>query len=299
AGMWQLMARTATAQGLQVGKVYDQRLDAIASTRVSLELVERYDREFGDWRLAVMAFNAGEYRVKRQLGNQSASSLDAKELRQLKLSQTTHQHLTRLLAMSCIVERPEMFGVDLPAPEEVDLLENLELSAPIDMRVAANLLGMPVDELRRFNAAWRADISRIGPVERLLVPAPHVVRFEEGLRSIPEDKRAAWHEQRVHAGDTLASLAEGVGVSELALAKANGLGADAEPKSHSLLLMPGQGSVVIASAHPETHVVKQGDTLSAIAHLYGVRVGQLLRWNNLDRSSILRLDMQLQLHAPQ
>lgn len=67
-GIWQLMAHTAIDRGLQVNRGYDQRLDILASTGVALDLIERYDREFSDWRLASMAFNAGEYRVKARAG---------------------------------------------------------------------------------------------------------------------------------------------------------------------------------------------------------------------------------------
>lgn len=300
AGMWQLMPRTARGQGLQVGKAFDQRLDAIASTRVALDLMERYDREFGDWRVAVMAFNAGEYRVKRQLGNRSAPAMDFAELSKLKLSPTTHQHLNRVMAMACVVEKPELFGVELPAPEESELLEHLDLAPPIDMRVAANLLGLPLQELRRFNAAWRADAARIGPVDNLLVPAPYVTTFKERLQLIPDDRRASWQERRVHAGDSLASLAQTTGdIDALALAMANGLDSAVAPLASSTILVPAGNPVAVSSNQPEIHVVRQGDTLSAIAHRYGVRVGQLLRWNNLDRNSILQLDMQLQLRAPQ
>ena len=223
AGMWQLMGRTATGQGLQVSKYFDQRLDAVASTRVALDLVERYDREFGDWRLAIMAFNAGEFRLKRLLGNQAATKWNARELGQLKLSPTTHQHLNRLLALSCIVEQPENFGVSLPAPARDDFLEHLKLNSPMDLRLAANLLGMPLTDLRRLNAAWRPGHEPAEPVASLLVPVTHVARFKEVLDLLPADRRAFWREQRVRQGDTLVSLASAVDLPADVLAIANGI----------------------------------------------------------------------------
>ncbi|MFZ1391927.1 MAG: transglycosylase SLT domain-containing protein, partial [Dokdonella sp.] len=61
AGMWQLMAPTARGHGVHVSATYDGRLDPFESTRAALDLIERLDREFADWRLASMAYNAGEY----------------------------------------------------------------------------------------------------------------------------------------------------------------------------------------------------------------------------------------------
>jgi membrane-bound lytic murein transglycosylase D len=297
AGMWQLMGRTASAQGLQVSRNFDQRLDALESTRVALDLIERYDREFGDWRLATMAFNAGEYRVKRQLGNRSTTELGARELGQLKLSRITHQHLDRLLALACIVEQPEMFGIELPAPEEDDFLQHFTAASPIDMRLAANLLGMPFDAVHRLNAAWRADPEQIGPVASLLVPVNHVAELEEKLRYFSDTQLADWHEQRIAPGESLDSLAGNFNLSAQALAIANGLASDSSATRSSRMLLPGPGAD--AGRNPATHVVAPGDTLSAIALRYGVKIAQLMRWNNLDRNSILQLDMLLRIRAPQ
>ncbi|MEZ5463076.1 LysM peptidoglycan-binding domain-containing protein [Dokdonella sp.] len=297
AGMWQLMGRTASARGLHIGKDYDQRLDAIESTRVALDLIERYDREFGDWRLATMAFNAGEFRVKRQLGNRSIAELDAMELSQLNLSKTTLQHLSRLLAMACIVQQPEEFDADLPAPEEDDFLVQLTPEAPIDMRVAANLLGMSFDALRRFNAAHTASPGQIGPVSSLLVPATRMTEFERNVVLLPKSLLADWHSHRMAPGETLDSLAGSFGLSVQALASANGLAPDSLAASGTRLLVPGQGREV--DGNPATYVVRQGDTLSAIARRHGVKLAQLLRWNNLDKNSILQLDMPLRVRAPQ
>jgi len=300
AGIWQLTARTAIDQGLQVDKAIDQRLDTVASTRVALDLIERYDREFGDWRMAVMAFNAGEYAVKRKLGNRSERELTARDLAQLKLSSTTHQHLARVLALACIVKQPEQFAVDLPPPEEQDFLAQLDLTEPIDLHLAANLLGMPLGDLRAINAAWRPGVARSGAVNVMLVPATLVPALEAGLRLIPEGQRAAWHLQRVRAEDTLATLANTATLSAQALAMANRMAAGTEPMTGSEILMPGPGpdSIAMQGTGEATYVVKKGDTLSAIAHRHGVRIAQLLHWNKLDKNSILHLNMQLQVRAP-
>ena len=72
--MWQLDPDTAREEGLLVNADYDARLDILASTTAALALIERYQKEFGDWRLADMAFNSGEYRVKNLLRGRDARS---------------------------------------------------------------------------------------------------------------------------------------------------------------------------------------------------------------------------------
>lgn len=297
AGIWQLIGRTAVGQGLQVDKSVDQRLDVVASTRVALDLIERYDREFGDWRVATMAFNAGEFRLKQQLGTRSPAAMDARELGSLKLSPTTHQHLRRLLALACIVEQPGKFGIILPDPAAEDVLSHLQLDPPIDLRLAANLLGMPFDALHQFNAAPRVAPGKMAPVSDLLFPAARTAEFETNLGQIPEERRTSWQELRVKPGDTLDSLAAAGNTSVQVLAAANGLSEDAAIGAGNRLLVP--GAVTVHGSAPDTYVVKRGDTLSAIARRHGVKLAQLLRWNNLEKGSILHLDMQLQVRAPQ
>ncbi|MEO7916989.1 MAG: lytic transglycosylase domain-containing protein, partial [Dokdonella sp.] len=116
AGMWQLMPITARGNGMEVTAAYDERLDPMMATRISLGLIERYSEKFNDWRLANMAFNAGEFRVLKLLNGREPSSFSAEQLAQLSFSSTTHEHLDKLLALSCIVDEPGRFGVRLPEP---------------------------------------------------------------------------------------------------------------------------------------------------------------------------------------
>ncbi|MET0229816.1 MAG: lytic transglycosylase domain-containing protein, partial [Rhodanobacteraceae bacterium] len=100
AGMWQIDADTARGEGLLITADYDGRLDPAMSTTAALSLIERYQKEFGDWRLADMAFNSGEYRVRNLLRGRDAHTLSAAELGTLAFNPVTHDHLDRLLALA-------------------------------------------------------------------------------------------------------------------------------------------------------------------------------------------------------
>ncbi len=298
AGIWQLMGRTAIDQGLQVSRDHDQRLDLLASTDVALDLIERYDREFSDWRLASMAFNAGEYRVKRALGDIPATSLDSQRLSKLKLAATTHQHLIRLLALSCIISEPERFGIELPAESADDLLVEVIPPAAIDLRLAASLADLSMAEVLRFNAAWSGQASPHGPASRLLLPARSTDRLNLSLEDFPADMLGIWHTQRIVDATALVDLASTLGVAEHVLAAANRVDENGKLRSGQSLLLPGSDPATSLPDDRDIHPIKPGDTLSAIARHYRIRLEDLLRWNGLTVRSILRPGTTVRIHAP-
>lgn len=298
AGIWQLMGRTAIDQGLQVSRDYDERLDLLASTDVALDLIERYDREFSDWRLASMAFNAGEYRVKRALGDIPATALDAQRLAKLKLAATTHQHLIRLLALSCIIFEPERFGVELPAESADDQLVAVIPPAGIDLRLAASLAGLSMAEVLRFNAAWSGQLRPHGPAKRILLPARSADQLNLALKDFPTDMLAAWHKHRIDSTTALVELADAAGIAPGVLAAANHLDENEQLNSGQFLLLPGAEPASRLADNRDTHTIKPGDTLSAITRHYRIRLEDLLRWNGLSKRSILRPGSTLHIHAP-
>ena len=298
AGIWQLMSRTAIDQGLHVSDAYDQRLDILASTDVALSLIERYDREFSDWRLASMAFNAGEFRVKRALREVSTTSLDAQRLARLKLTATTHQHLLRLLALSCIVSEPERFGVNLPKETAEDLLVEVTAPAAIDLRLAASLAGLGVTDVLRHNAAWSGQVNPRGPSVRLLLPRMATERLNLALTGFPEDMLGDWHTQHIAAAVPLTDLAATLGIAPDLLAMANRLDPHSQLQPGQLMLLPGAERPPNPALDREVHAIKPGDTLSRIARRYRVRLEDLLRWNEMTTRSILRPGSTLRIHAP-
>ncbi len=298
AGVWQLTGRTAIDQGLEVNREYDQRLDLLASTDVALGLIERYDREFSDWRLADMAFNAGEYRVKRALDDIATTNLDAQHLTKLKLNATTHQHLIRLLALSCIVAEPGRFGVELPEENANDLLVEVIPPAAIDLRLAASLAGLSMAEVLRSNPAWSGQAHPHGPAQRLLLPARSIERLNLAFKDFPANMLGAWQTQRIEVPTTVVELASALGIAPHVLAAANHLDENKPLNSGQSLLLP----VAELTSRPpndrDVHPIKPGDTLSAIARHYRIRLEDLLRWNGLSLSSTLRLGSTLHIHAP-
>jgi membrane-bound lytic murein transglycosylase D len=280
AGMWQLDPDTAREEGLLVTADYDGRLDVAASTTAALSLIERYQKEFGDWRLADMAFNSGEYRVKNLLKGRDAHSLTAAELGKLSFNQITHDHLDRLLALSCIVADPARFGVTLPEPSADDRLKTIILQSGMDVRLAARLAGLEPSELKRYNAAYRRNRMVSGMPYQLLMPASSVERFQVGAQAIPVALWNDWREQKAARTSGLASWAAEVGIPVAVLAAANSMGEGETVGPTTRLLLPGRDKEIAETpARSSTYVIKSGDTPTSIAHECGVSLADLKRMN--------------------
>ncbi|MBS0584439.1 MAG: LysM peptidoglycan-binding domain-containing protein [Proteobacteria bacterium] len=320
AGMWQLMPFTARESGLRVDGEYDGRLDVVASSRTALALIKQYKESFGDWRLANMAFNAGENSVRAALGKRR--SITPAEIAKLRLNQVNYEHLIKLLAVSCIVSAPERYRVELPEPDANDALSLLELPAPLDLHLAAQLAGIGDAELQRLNSAYlKARMPERGPFH-LLVPAQRRAAIEQTLAMLPKHAWQNWREVRLQQPQNLDTLGLAYDVDAAALAQINHIGATGTTlPAGTRLTLPGRGSEVpavaalappaatnaaaasksapsTASATEDTCTVRSGDTLWQIANRYGVRMEDLLHWNRLSRNTTLRLGQKLVLNAP-
>lgn len=301
AGMWQIVPITARGSGLVMRPDYDARLDALAATDAALDLLERYHREFGDWRLASMAFNSGEYRVKKLLGGRSGADLDAAALASLRLSRITHQHLDRLLALACIVEDPARYGVKLPEQDAGARLGVTRLPAAMDLRLAARLAGVPLDDLRRWNAGYRRDRMPDGVPHRLLLPRSHVDHFLAAAATIPQAAWNDWREERATRTASIDRWVDGSGLSREALAAANGVAPGTTIVSSTRLLLPGREAESADDTQwpdrgdARVHVIAPGDTLWSISRRYSIPLRRLRELNpqahgTLQRGQKLRLD---------
>jgi len=300
AGMWQLMPDTARGENLAINADYDGRLDAQASTTAALTLIERYQKQFGDWRLADMAFNSGEFRVKGLLRGRDARALSAAELGKLTFNQITHDHLDRLLALACVVSDPQRFNVTLPEPTPGDHLEAVALQSGMDVRLAARLAGMDPADLKRLNAGYRRNRMATGVDYRLLMPADRVERFHSVAQTIPVDLWNDWREQRAARTSGIASWAAEAGVPVAVLAAANALAENTTIAPTTRLLLPGREAATETTDSPSranVHVVKSGDTLSGIAHRYDVPLAQLKRLNPAVNGKLLRPGARLRVEA--
>jgi membrane-bound lytic murein transglycosylase D len=257
AGMWQIMP-TAAAMGLRVNGRYDGRLDMQDTAEAVMKLLGRYYEEFHDWRVADYAYNAGEYKA-RELVQSHGVPPQVPAIPHWPVHDITREHLTKLLAMACVVRQPERFGVDLPALAPSQHLVKVQLPHSMPLARAADRAGMPLDQLKDLNAAFRNDFADANVTSYLMMPASHAQQFHDALLNQPEG-----------AGD--------FGDPSLASDTAS---TDPDPAPSSTGTASKQAA---KSLH--THRVAQGETLWQLANRYSVSVHDLQRWNNLRGQSI-------------
>ncbi len=228
AGMWQIVPAAAHTLGLPMGRDYDARLDRIVSTPAVMRMLRGYHDRWQDWRLADMAFNAGPYRIRRLHSEGPAPEQPA--IPELDVSPITHDHLTKLLAMACVIRDPARFHVKLPplAPER--RLQEVALSRPSTLADVARAAHAPLARVRHLNAGYlHGRMPGEGPWH-LLLPAAAAKRLRLAIADGTLPRQPATY--TVAAGDSLWRIARRHDLSVRQLRELNGL--------HGSVVHPGQ-----------------------------------------------------------
>ena len=254
AGMWQIMPITAGAMGLRVDGHYDGRLDVPAAAHAVMKLLKQYHDQFHDWRVADYAYNAGEFSV-RKLIQKHGMPADHPVIPKLPVRKVTRAHLTKLLAIACVVREPGRFKVSLPTLPDEQHLVQVKIPHSMPITRAADHAGVSVDTLKSLNAAFRSDMIDAGATSYLLLPLSHARQFRNAL---------------------LAQSPMGL----------------ADDRGHGVATIPAAARSKTATPR-KTHTVGRGDSLWQIARDYSVNVGQLQRWNHL-QGHTLKLGQVLQ-----
>jgi len=113
-GLWQLMPLTAKHFGLKIGGKKDGRLDYIQATDAALSYLEQLQKQFGDWPTSIMAYNAGDSRLRLSLRRQKLARVDAENRLPKGLAPHTYAYVRKIQALSCFMQNPGSFDVRLP-----------------------------------------------------------------------------------------------------------------------------------------------------------------------------------------
>jgi len=264
AGMWQIVPSTARAIGLKVGHDYDGRYDVPAATESVMTLLNRYHSDLHDWRLVDYAYNRGEFAVRRMV-QKHGQPADQPVIPKLPVSHTTREHLTKLLAIACVVREPARFHVSLPLLSPGDHLETVKVTQPMPLREVAKRADMPLDTLRHLNAAFRnGHIPAARTPARLLLPRHRVAQWRDASRQVED------------ANLTASVMPQPITLPSLA-APDNGPASQSEVEQSP----PLASSAATPPVRSRRHTVRPGESLWSIAHRYSTSVAKLERWNHL------------------
>lgn len=247
AGIWQFMPDTATDAGLHQDGWYDGRRDVIASTEAALDYLDALHKRFdGDWLLALAAYNAGGARVQRAIRHNRDRGKPV-DFWHLALPAETRAYVPRLIALRVIIENPKDYNISLPHLADSRYFSTVEIQGQLELRVAARLCGISLQELQRLNPGYGLSITPPGRTHTLLLPRSAAPLFRMRIASLPQDQRVQSIRHRIRLGDNLSTIAQKYRTTVSVLRKANGL----------------KDSKIIAGDSLIIPVAEHGDTLAA------------------------------------
>ncbi len=234
AGMWQFLSWRGKEYGLQVTPFTDDRLDPEKATRAAARhLHDLYD-QFGDWYLAMAAYNCGPGCVDRAV--QRTGYADFWSLRNLNvLPAQTQNYVPAILAITIMAKNPKDYGLedlDIDSPIRYD---TVKMDAPTNLMLVADALDRSVAEIREMNPALLKGTAPSG--YDLRVPEGSGQTLTAVLDSVPAAKRASWRVHRVERGETLADIGRRYRTAPSAIAAANS-GNITAPEEGDVLLIP-------------------------------------------------------------
>lgn len=233
-GMWQFLLARGREYGLNQTRYSDDRLDPEKATRAAARHLRDLFQQFGDWYLALAAYNAGPGVVERAV--QRTGYADFWELRRRNvLPKETANYVPIILAITIMVKNAAQYGLaDLVADPPLEY-DSVEITAPTDLKLVADLLARPLEQLRELNPALLKDVAM--PGQLLHVPKGTAGELAPLLAAIPPERRSGWRLHRVGEGETLAAIARRYRLPERSIAGVNGDLSDGL-QAGDLLLVP-------------------------------------------------------------
>ncbi len=299
-GLWQFMSSRGKEYGLRQTWWIDERSDPEKSTRAAARHLKDLYQEFGDWYLAMAAYNAGPVRVQRAMEKTGADNFWGLADKGA-LPRETINYVPNILALTIIGKNPGKYGFSIEPDAPLETVR-VTVNKATDLRVISEAIDLPLEELRGLNThILRWTTPPDDPEFELILPKGYAERFNQQITSLPASKRVLIREHVVRRGDTIGAIARKYGTSIDQLALANDLGNRRVLRVGQSLIVPMSGitppqpaskSVSAAPVRKTTYIVRQGDTLSKIAATFHTSVEKLKAWNHL-RSTRLAVGEKL------
>ena len=275
-GMWQFVQWRGREYGLQQTAVTDDRMDPERATRAAARHLRDLYTQFGDWYLAMAAYNCGPGCVDRAV--QRTGFADFWELRNRNaLPRDTMNYLPAILAVTIMAKNPKDYGLEILDPDEPVEYDTISLTSQTNLALVADALSRPVSEVQELNPALLKTVAPAG--YQLHVPKGTSAALVSALDIVPEARRATWRMHRVERGETIAEIAKRFAVPAGAIAEANNT-ASQVPEAGDLLVIPASYQREHAVAHNSSvprrrtaarHTATPANTDKAIHHRAAAR----------------------------
>lgn len=299
-GIWQFMGSRARGYGLQHNMWVDDRQDPEKATRAAARHLRDLYAQFGDWYLAMAAYNSGPGTV--QAAVRRTGYADFWELyRRNVLPKETRNYVPIILAVTIMTKNLSQYGFDDVSMDDPIPYDKVVINYPVNLRLAAECVGSTSAQLQDLNPSLlRLTTPREGKFE-LHLPAGTKEQYQTAIASIPPDMRLWWRYHKVEPGDTLASIAHSYRVTAKSIENVNHLDGAALDPGASLIIPVAATKYPVDTAtyaHRITRYhVRPRDTVQTVAENFGVSPKMLRRWNGLHSDSLSGRKV-LALHLP-
>ncbi len=303
AGMWQFVPGTGRTYNLKQNMWQDERRDVLASTSAALDYLSRLHDMFGDWQLALAAYNWGEGNVQRAIARNEAAGLPT-DYADLRMPNETRNYVPKLQAVKNIVMNPQAYGLALPTIPNHPYFVTVTTAHDIDVDIAAKLANMTPDEFRSLNPSFKKPVILGATQPQILLPFDNASAFEHNLKAYTGNL-SSWTTYTVTERSAPAALAQKIGVDPDTLMEVNKIPVGMRLKPGSTIVIPRTDddadedisadvaeSAVLAMEPdvPDTRKmlirVRRKQTMAALAVRYDVSIGQLKAWNRTHRDQV-------------
>ena len=224
-GMWQFMAQSGELYGLQRNWWVDDRQDPMKSTQAAARHLKDLYNQFGDWYLAMAAYNSGAATVQHAV--ERTGYADFWELyKRGVLPQETRNYVPIIVAVTIIAKNPEQYGLARVTPEAAQQIDQVTIAYPVDLRLVAECVDTSVDYLQELNPSLLRMTTPKDETFTLNLPAGSKDKYETAIAVIPQDMRTYWRYHRVDYGETLPAIARKYHTTPSSIAEANNLSDD-------------------------------------------------------------------------
>jgi len=314
-GMWQFMPATGRDFALRQNVFRDDRRDVLASTRAALDYLTRLHRMFGDWHLALAAYNWGEGSVQRAI-RQNQKAGRPTDYASLRMPAETRDYVPKLQAMKNIVANPQNFGLSLPPLQNHPYFLGVPIARDIDVALAARLARLSTADFQALNPQMNKPVILAAGTPQVLLPYDNAATFVQALAG-HQGPLASWTAWVAPKTMKTTQVAQQVGMSDEELRSINNIPPRMLVKAGSTLLVPRsaqrQADVPEQLAH---HAVmslaadapasrrmvvragRKGESVAAIAKRYGVSAAQVAQWNKVTATSRFAGGSTVELHLP-
>jgi len=312
-GLWQFIPSTGKNFGLKQDWWRDNRNDVVAATDAALNYLERLHQQFGTWELAFAAYNCGEGCVSRAIAWNQKRGLATDYLSLTRLPPETRSYVPKLMAVKNIVLSPATYGVELESLPDQPYFTQVEAPAKIDVKLAAKLADMSVEDFVALNPAHRKPVA-VASDGTLVVPLDKAEAFKENLEAY-DKPLVSWTTYNARRGEYADTIARRYGLTRHELLAVNDtlrLDKRGRLRFAGPVLVPMKRSAAAAHAAAASvraastgtarvvakakwYVVRTGDTLYAIAHRFDVAVEALRDLNNLSVQAVIQPGLKLRL----